>query len=774
MRRLATLAVLLIACEGPPPDELGATHRDDPGRDDGRGDHGGDDAGPVVDPGDGGASDPDTGDPPDPAGCESTEQVFVDHVWRGFMATTCAACHTADGLARDTRLVLVREDADDWVRRDLDALRAVARLDYEGESLLLVRPSNRHPDGHGGGEAITPGTNDYAALARLVRRLRGETDDCDQPIGDAPPDPLEPAGCDELRPGRRLLRRLSHDELRHTLRDLLGADVDTRAALTPDNVVHGFDNNGEALQVTALLADQYRTLAESVAEDVDLAPLLPCAGRDRDCAHRFIRDFGRRAFRRPLTDDETARYLEVYDLTAPDGFDAGVRWLLVAFLQSPNFLYRSELGRRLAEDDAHFTLTPYELASELSYLYWQTTPDDALLDLAATGDLLDPAVLAAQTERLAADPRSARTHRAFTERWLGLDQLAIVSRGGLTPELRATMAAEAATYIDGLWRDGATLGDLFGGILEQRAVLTTHALPTGSSPIHRGLLVRERLLCQDLPPPPANLDTSPPPVDPALSTRQRYAQHSSDGACRGCHELIDPIGFAFEHYDGLGRWRDTDGDHAIDARGEILRSPGTDATFDGLGELAAVLADSPDVERCYAEQWVRFGYGASEALPIDCYTESVAAETTALPDVLRALSDTPHFTARTGGAGELDVPGADLVPTEPGTNPEVPDPEPPPPPDEPDPIGDGPTPGARLELAEQSRWGTGYCADGVVFNDSDAAIDWVVEAEIEGTINNLWNAERSADSGRVRFNGVDWNRSVPPGGQQSFGFCADL
>ena len=305
--------------------------------------------------------------------------------------------------------------------------------------------------------------------------------------------------------------------------------------------------------------------------------ILPCGGADRACATEFVTTFGRRLFRRPLTGEEAGRYLAIYDLASDEGFEAGVRWALGAMLQSPHFLYRTELGRRTEAGD--FVLTPYELATELSYLVWQTTPDDALLDLAATGDLLDPAVLQRELERLMADGRSARTQVRFVERWLGLDQLTVVSREGLPDPVRLAMAEQTAEVVRALWTDDGDLATLLttdrtwlppalaahlalpgqgwvelgdtpyagAGIMGHAGLLTTHAKPADSSPIHRGMMVRER----PLPDPPANLDTSPPPVDPNLSTRERYTQHSVDPACYGCHNLVDPIGFALEHFDGL-------------------------------------------------------------------------------------------------------------------------------------------------------------------------------------------------------------------------------
>lgn len=742
-------------------------------------------------------------------GCETNEVFFETRVYDPIMSRTCANCHVAGGAAGATRLVLPPHDAPDWIAQSLAAMTPLAQESVRDVPLLVAKPAGLHPGGHGGGTLTPPGSIDYQALANLAARLQGE-DPCAMGTPEDPPPPPDDPTCAVEPPGARSLRRLSHVEYAHTVHDLFGLEAD---ALAPDRVVHGFDNNGAALGVTALLADQYRTSAERLAAEVDLNRVLPCGQQTRECAIDFARRFGRKLFRRPLTADELAQAMGIYDLAAEDGFESGVRWVLTAWLQSPNFLYRTELGRR--EGD-HFVLTPFEIAAELSFLFWQTTPDDTLLDLAATGDLLDPAIVAREAARMLADPRSADTMRRFTERWLGIDRLPIVTRDGtlfpaLTRDIRAAMAEETARFVTGLWTSGGTLDDLFrstqrpltpalaayyglpvppsdwapvdvtgtpyAGVLTQGSVLVTHALPTTSSPIHRGLFVRERLLCQDLPDPPANLDTSPPAVDPSLSTRERYVAHSRNPACAGCHTLIDPIGFAFEHYDAAGRWRDDDGGHVIDAQGEIVRSAASDAQFDGVAELSAVLAASDDVRACYLSQWVRYGFGVDDALPLGCYVNRLGENFEALQDILPALTGTTHFRERTGGDTELDVAGADLVPTAPGSAPEMPEPEVPPsgPPSEPPPPpGDDVTPGAVLVLEEASRWQTGYCANAHVNNTTDAELRWVVSADIEGRINNLWNAERSADSGRVVFRGVQWNATLAPGQRAEFGYCADL
>ena len=570
--------------------------------------------------------------PVPPSDCVSNESYFQDSVWNPIMSARCIGCHVEGGLAGETRMVLRQPGDDHWLSHNLAQIQDLAGIEDDGVSLFLSKPAGQHAAGHVGGELIAPGSADLAVMTALVGRLTGSLDACGRPAeGMENPINSPPVGdCAEPAPGRRMTRRLSHGEYANTIRDLLGMAVDARTAFAADVVVHGFDNHAAALDVSPILADQYRSVAESLADAADLAPLLACplAGGDAACAQGFITEFGLRAFRRPLTNVEIGRYQDLYvDVARDDGFETGIRWVLTALLQSPHFLYRTELGRRT---EAGFELTSYEIAAELSYLIWQSIPDDALLDAAATGALLDPAEVDAQARRLLADPKSAGTVQRFTALWLGIDQLSRVTRDAevypeFTPEVRTAMIEETNRFIGNLWQSGGTLGDLFlsdhtwvdprlagfygvelgeaepgpdgfrrvslagtpyAGILTHGSVLTTHALPTTSSPIHRGLLVRERFLCQELPPPPMNLNVAPPPVDPELTTRDRYAQHSSEPACAGCHNLVDPIGFAFEHFDGVGRYRERDGLHAIDDRGEIRQSPNSDAGFEGVSGLA--------------------------------------------------------------------------------------------------------------------------------------------------------------------------------------------
>lgn len=629
------------------------------------------------------------------------------------------------------------------------------------------------------------------------------------PDGDLPPGPAPGETCEAPVPGRRLLRRLSRSEYDRTVTALLGFPSDHGARFAADTVVAGYDNDAGALVVSPLLADQLRIAAEelSAAAVAELARVVPCALPPADpegCARALAQHLGERAYRRPVTARDVTRLMAVYAAgSADEGFAGGIRWMIAAMLQSPSFLYRRELG--VWDGVEAYTLDPWERASELSYFFTGSMPDETLFELARSGALADPAVVEREARRLWRDPRALGRIGELFRAWLETERLDSVPKDSdVFPELdgarRLALREETERFIAHVLFEGSgTLSELLtsevtiagpdlaafygvapperpgpggagvirpapghtAGLLTQGSVLTTHARANGSSPVHRGKLIRERLLCQPLPPPPPGLMVEPPPVDPTLTGRQRYAAHSAIDACAGCHRAIDPIGLAFEHFDGIGRFRETENGHAIDDTGEIVGSAATNGTFSGTRGLALLLAESLEVSDCFAEHWARFAYGVAPFGPLECVTASVAATLASsggrVEELAIALMTAPHAERRLG-------------PPPPGVEPPVE----PPPPEEP-PVEEPPPPMvSRVVLREDSRWETGYCASVTVTNLSDAPLDWTATLAIEGTLTQHWNAEASATEGEVTFSGVSWNDVLPPGEAASFGFCAAL
>ncbi len=439
--------------------------------------------------------------------------------------------------------------------------------------------------------------------------------------------------------------------------------TDLVAAFPPESRPKGFvfDDNAEAGLVTSGHVEAYLGAAASIAGRVT-APCRPTGSDRRPCAEQFVSTFGRRVFRRPLSMEEVTRYASVL-LAAPD-FDAGVKQAAEWLLSSPHFLYRSELG--VAQPDGTFRLTPWELAAALSYSLWQTTPDEALLDAAAQGKLATPDDVAREARRMLTDPRARAAMRTFATQWLGLERLTTVDKApgvypSFTPELRASMAAETPTFFEHVVFDGtgrfdelftapfsfvdAPLARHYGleapskrekrtlpsvraaGLLGHASVLSSYAHSDQSSPVKRGLFVREHLLCQEFPAPPANAG-GVPKVDPGATTRERFRQHSADPSCRSCHQYIDEVGFGFEGFDAIGGARAVENGKTLDTTG-VLRDveafgAGTSTSFSTLPQLATQLAQSQRAKSCFATMVFRQTRGRHEREAERCTVEALS------------------------------------------------------------------------------------------------------------------------------------------------------
>lgn len=667
----------------------------------------------------------------EPESCGENVEVFTERVWEPVLGNQCIVCHTSDGQAASTAMVLDPNDM-------LASLRAATSV----ADRLLQKPTGQHSGGHGGGTLVEEGGEAYKALSFWADWSTGT---CELPSDNCADESLA-----------RRLRRLSHDEYDNTLSDLFNIESTLGQALAADVSVEGFNNDAEALTVAPLLADQYRSAAESVVDALDLDALLPCDPAELGyaaCATVFIDDFGLRAFRRPINATELERYFDLWSAIAvEDSFEQGIRWVIIAMLQSPHFLYRSELGE--LGESGQFVFTDWEVASALSYLLWGTMPDEALFAAAGAGELHTGDQIDAQIVRMAADDRILIRTADFVDVWFHLDLLFTVSREGLTEALRQSMAAEVRNLVMDAAAAGGTLSELMGAgevdpgggagssFLTRGAVLTTHGLSSGSGPIQRGVLLRERLLCEPLPPPPSDLDTSPPESDPELNTRDRYAQHSENPACASCHTLIDPLGFAFEHYDHLGQWREADNGHPIDASGSL-----DSVAFDGPQGLTDVLVADERFQACFDQTWRRWATG-SEA----CGEDRGAV---GLIEPLLAVADRESFRLRSGGSEEGDTlavgPRLSLE--------NLPE-------DDQDYSGN-----VVFEIGDYNSWETGFCADATVNNEGAETVTWEVSATLPGEITSIWNAETWLDGELSIFVGVEWNATLAPGETASFGFC---
>ncbi len=513
-------------------------------------------------------------------------------------------------------------------------------------------------------------------------------DGADDDYGE-PPELVPGEHCEDERPIPRQLRLLTRREYANTVRDLVGIDIDT-ASIPVEPRVRGFDNNAGAMVITSRHMDSYLALAEQAADAAvtqQRGLILHCDPAVSGCARQFVTELGLRAFRRPLTDEEIDSYAAAFD---GQSFDEAMAVVTAAMLISPSFLYRWEVGEL---QGSFARLTPYETASALSYLFWGTMPDDELFAAAASGQLSTPEQIEAQARRLLADERARDQVADFASQWLRTDGLVgnkdATIYPGFTDSIRDAMSEELRRFVaDVVFDRNGTFQDLFvtdytmvnaelaqyyglpapaggfgpvavtaesgrGGLLAMGAVLASHAHSNESSPIKRGVFFRNRILCQELSPPPPDVDATPPGLDPSLTTRERFAQHTADPACSGCHQYIDGIGFGFEGFDGAGGRRLIENGLPVDTSGEIvgLDGPGTeDFSFDDVPQLSSIVAASETAQECLPLQYFRFARGIQETVDDSCAVHNLALDFSdanlTVQELLVAVTGQPTFTLR--------------------------------------------------------------------------------------------------------------------------------
>ena len=390
------------------------------------------------------------------------------------------------------------------------------------------------------------------------------------------------------------------------------------------------------------------------------------------CVRDIARAFGRRAWRRPLTDDEVDSLGQVADaaLAAGDDFDEAVSLTLEAVLLSPHFMYRVELDPNPGSPTPH-AVTDHELASRLSYFLWSSMPDDELFELADGGALSDPAALQAQVARMLDDDRARALSENFAAQWLylrGLDEhepdYAVFPEFDDT--IKQAMRREAELAFADLLDDELTARDLLtanytyvnetlaayyglpyegqgfqrvslegtgrSGLLTQGAILTVTSYPKRTSPVKRGKWVLEQLLCSVPPPPPPGVEGLGDEANQGGSLREQMEQHRTDPICASCHVEMDAIGFGLEHFDAVGAFRTAYADGAIDATGAL-----DDESFDGAQQLAAVIAGDPRYPRCVVERLYTYALGRGPEDADEPYLDAIAGDFVANGYSFRAL-----------------------------------------------------------------------------------------------------------------------------------------
>jgi hypothetical protein len=454
------------------------------------------------------------------------------------------------------------------------------------------------------------------------------------------------------------LRRLTVAQYQASIRDVFGAAIPFSTELEPDTELSGFSSIGAAtVGLSAHATEQFETVALEIAQKaladparrMALGGCAPAGVTDDACTRKVLQTVGRRAWRRPLTDEETGRFLGVARnaQTVLNDWLGGLAYGVSGLLQSPFFLYRVELGATDAKDPSRVVLDDYEVATRLAYFLWSTTPDDALLDAAGARQLLTGAGLATQAQRLLASPRAAEGMQTFFTELYRLQKLdsmpQLASKFPLvTPTLGASMRTETLRVLDDVafGRDAdfreifdsratfvnGELAKLYGltgitganfvpamlpatgpraGLLGHASFLAVSSTPTRGSATRRGKFIREMVLCQGIPAAPPDIE--PLPETGGGTAKQRLTTHRTVASCAACHVKMDPIGLALENFDGIGAYRTTDAGQTIDASGDL-----DGMAFSSPVELAALLKNHPNSATCVARNVFRYALGHLE------------------------------------------------------------------------------------------------------------------------------------------------------------------
>jgi hypothetical protein len=473
-----------------------------------------------------------------------------------------------------------------------------------------------------------------------------------------PTSPLAPPATASTAAAQGGLRLLTESQYRNSIADLLGAVI--VPTLPRDLPLSGFASVGAAaVSLSPASVELYDTAARDIARQAlsdperrqGLLGCTPTGPADRACAEAFLSTFMHKAWRGPVDASSLQRYVDkALEIAAADAdFFSGIRWALAGVLSSPRFLYRAELGQG-ARVGARAAFSPWEMAGRLSYTIWNTTPDAALLAAAEAGALSTSLGLREQGTRLLGSPRAQEGLANFAREWFSTDAVSEVAKDAvlfpqLTPALRASMQAELPrlfadhtlardldalgvyttpnTFIDaelathyGLPAAGQQFSPVTlpadqarTGLLGTAAFLILRGKQHETSPTLRGKFIRTALLCQAVPPPPEGVTPAlpEPPTDRPYSRRELLEQHSTDPACAGCHQLIDPLGYALEAFDPIGRFREDDRGLPLDTRGSI-----EGVAFEGLRGLATVLSEHELAKSCFVRNFYRYAMGQAE------------------------------------------------------------------------------------------------------------------------------------------------------------------
>ena len=412
----------------------------------------------------------------------------------------------------------------------------------------------------------------------------------------------------------------------------------------------------------------------------------------RACIEKILGTLARRAYRRPVTKEETAALMRFVDMAKTDGQspDQGLQLAIEAMLVSPKFLFRIERDPNPADPSQIHSISQIELASRLSYFLWSSMPDEELLTLAESGKLRDPNTLRGELARMLADPRSSALAANFAGQWLETRNLDVVQPDPkkfpeFTPDLRDAMKTETTMFFDYILKENRPISEFLnanytflndrlakfygiagvtgpefrrvelttdqrGGVLSQASVLTVSSYPSRTSPVIRGKYVLGNILGTPPPPPPPdvpNLDEAA--VGTASSMRQQLEKHRANATCAACHARMDPLGFGLENYDAIGRWRTMDGKFPVDSSGTL---PGG-KTFSTPAEMRALLtAQLPQFSRTLIEKMMTYALGRGlkpyDRTTVDNINRTLGADGYRFQTLIQMIVASPAFQSRRG------------------------------------------------------------------------------------------------------------------------------
>lgn len=507
----------------------------------------------------------------------------------------------------------------------------------------------------------------------------GDAGDGD-PSGDGEGEPLTPEEIEEAQgdpsicvpgvPGTSQLPRLSRVQFDNTVRDLLHVDITPSSMLAPDSQGSVDQRAWDGYKAAAVAVSE-AVMADAAARSL----VIPCSaeGDGAACAEQLIQELGPRAFRRSLTPEETVRFGVLITsraaITPTGSFDELAQLIIEAFLLSPSFIIRGELAEQPSGE--YFALSNFEVASRLSYLLWDSMPDELLFQAAEAGELSTPAGILTQAQRMLGDPRARGMVETFHEHFLhmgpGTRWAEIVRDPALFPTYHDGMSdllseethrfVEHVVFdIQGTYQDllmepigfvNSELAPLYGlpaadfgaelvatplteperaGLFTRLGFLASHSYYDRSSPIHRGAFIQKDVLCAPVGSPPAGAEGEPLPTEGLNTNRERVDAQTGTGGCANCHlNYINPTGFALEAFDATGAVQVTESfsGAAINTTASVLIGDET-VDVDGPVALSQAIAESPDAHACYARKWVEYAYGRALNNQDACVAEDLA------------------------------------------------------------------------------------------------------------------------------------------------------